>query len=104
MLITAFDYRKRQWNSHQGFVNLVLHPSGLELRDCSYHVHHDGRRWVSPPSRPRLDAEGKRARDPATNKLLWIPVVQIRNGTDRQALQLAALAAVDALLAARGSR
>jgi hypothetical protein len=95
-MITASDWRAVTKNSLQGFCVLTLSPSGIVLRDCALHER-DGKRWVSLPSRPQLDAEGRHRKDPATGKALWLPVVEIRGKDQRERFQRAALIAVDKL-------
>jgi hypothetical protein len=95
-MITASDWRAVVKNSLQGFCVLELAPSGIVLRDCALHER-DGKRWISLPSRPQLDAAGQHRKDPATGKALWSPVVEIRGKDQRERFQHAALAAVDAL-------
>ena len=95
-MITASDWREVAKNSLQGFWVLTLSPSGIVLRDCALHER-DGKRWVSLPSRPPLDAEGRHRKDPATSKALWLPVVEIRGRDQRERFQTAALVAIDKL-------
>jgi hypothetical protein len=95
-VIAASEWRTLVKNSLQGFVVLTLSPSGLVLRDCALHER-DGKRWISLPSRPQLDSEGRHRKDPATGKALWLPVVEIKGKAERERFQAAALAAVDKL-------
>ena len=95
-MIAASEWRTLVKNSLQGFVVLTLSPSGLVLRDCALHER-DGKRWISLPSRPQLDSEGRHRKDPATGKALWLPVVEIKGKAERERFQAAALAAVDKL-------
>jgi hypothetical protein len=94
-MIAASDWREVVKNSLQGFCVLTLSPSGIVLRDCA--LHRDGKRWISPPSRPQLDSEGRHRKDPATGKALWLPVVEIKGKAERERFQNTALAAVDKL-------
>lgn len=80
-----------------GFVDFEL-PSGLILRGCTL-MATTGRRWIGLPGRPRIDAEGRHLRDPASGKGLWVPVVEIPDPDTRVRFYSQALAAVDALLA-----
>ena len=95
-MITASDWREVVKNSLQGFCVLTLSPSGIVLRDCALHER-DGKRWISLPSRPQLDSEGRHRKDPVTGKALWLPVVEIKGKAEREKFQAAALAAIDAL-------
>jgi hypothetical protein len=95
-MITASDYREVIKNMLRAFVVLTLFPSGLVLHDCTLHER-DGKRWISLPSRPQLDLEGRQRKDATTGKPLWTPVVEIRGKDERERFQRAALAAIDAL-------
>jgi hypothetical protein len=95
-MITATDWRAVTKNSLQGFCVLELSPSGLVLRDCALHER-DGRRWISLPSKPQIDAEGRQRKDSNSGKPLWSPVVEIRGKDQRERFQRAALLAIDAL-------
>jgi hypothetical protein len=57
-MIRASDWRPKVSNTLQGFVDLELEPSGLALRDCTYHKHADGREWVGLPGKPQIDRDG----------------------------------------------
>jgi len=61
------------------------------------HERPDGKRWVGLPAKPVLDSEGRHRKDPATDKALWLPVVEIRGKSERERFQRAALAAIDKL-------
>ena len=96
-MITAADWRPVTKNTLLGFLTLRLAPSGLVLRECSLHQK-DDRRWIGLPGKPQLDAEGRQRADPTTGKRLYAPIVEIAGKAEREAFQLAALAAVDRLL------
>jgi hypothetical protein len=96
-VITASEWREVVKNTLRGFCVLTLSPSGLVLRDCTLHER-DGKRWVSLPSKPQIDSEGRQRKDPATGKPLWTPVVEIPGRAERERFQAAALAAIDVLL------
>jgi hypothetical protein len=96
-MITASNFRELEKNSLRGFVDLTLAPSGLVLRQCSYHVREDGRRWVGMPGRPLLYSDGRHLRD-SSGKGQWVPVIEIPDKAARKIFQDAALAAIDALL------
>jgi hypothetical protein len=95
-VIAASDWREVTKNSLRGFCVLSLSPSGLVLRDCALHER-DGRRWISLPSKPQLDSEGRQRKDATTGKPLWLPVVEIKGKTERERFQAAALVAIDKL-------
>jgi len=57
-MIEASEWRAVAKNTLQGFCVLSLSPSGLVLRDCALHER-DGKRWVSLPSKPQIDADGR---------------------------------------------
>src|ERR1041384_5042397 len=97
-MIRASDWRPVQKNSLQGFVTLHLAPSGLVLYDCSLHRRPDGKEWIGLPAKPQLTRDGQQRKDPATDKVLYVPVVEITGKEARERFQAAALAAVHALL------
>lgn len=94
--IVAANWRPRQVNTLQGFVDLEL-PSGLTLHDCTLHEQL-GARWIGLPARPQLATDGTARRDPKTGKTLYTPVVEIRDKAARGRFQAAALDALDRLL------
>src|SRR3954451_5576845 len=96
-MIRASDWRPMQRNSLQGFVTLKLEPSGIVLHDCTLHQK-DGREWIGLPGKPQMDREGQQRKDPNTGKVLYTPVVEISDKTQRERFQQAALAAVHELL------
>jgi hypothetical protein len=51
------DFRKFEKNTLRGFFSAEL-PSGLCVRDLTYHVKNDSR-WIGYPSKPYQDSEGK---------------------------------------------
>jgi hypothetical protein len=63
-------------NSLRGFAEFEL-PSGLRLIDCPVLVSND-KAWVSLPSKPILDREGRQKTD-ANGKLAYVPVVAWRD-------------------------
>lgn len=101
-MITASDWRAIERNTLRGFLVLRLAPSGLVLRDCSLHEK-DGKRWIGLPSKPQLDDEGRQRTAPATGKRLYAPIVEIAGKAEREAFQIAALAAADRLLGEGGA-
>jgi hypothetical protein len=100
MSITATNWRPLKKNTLRGFLDLMLRPSGLVIRECSLHEYDDGRRWIGLPSRPQLDTEGRQRIDPTTQKRLW--VVEIKGTVERERFKAAALEAVDQLLRGAG--
>src|ERR1051325_4979374 len=97
-MILASDWHPLERHTLRGFVTLALDPSGLVLRDCTYHRHQDGREWIGLPGKPQLDTNGQQRRDPATGKALYVPVVEIPDKDARERFQRAALEAVHRLI------
>jgi hypothetical protein len=97
-MIRASDWRPMQRNTLQGFLTLYLEPSGLVLRDCTFHRMTDGREWVGLPSRPQIDREGNHRQDPKTGKPAYIATVEIPDKEQREQFQRAALAAIRKLM------
>jgi hypothetical protein len=95
--IVATDWRAAEnRGSVSGFVTLRL-PSGLVLRDCTFHQQGE-RQWIGLPGKPQIDAAGLHCIDPTTGKRLYLPIVEIPDRGQRERFQRAALAAVDRLL------
>jgi hypothetical protein len=97
-MIRATDWRPLERNTLRGFVTLEL-PSGLILRECTYHRTTSGAEWIGLPGRAQIDREGKQRKDPATGKSLYTPIVELKGKAERERFQAAALAAVHELLA-----
>jgi hypothetical protein len=95
-LARASDWRPHSAGTLQGFFCLLL-PSGLKLNDLALHER-DGERWVSLPSKPQIDAEG-RVRTDLVGKRLYVPSVEIPSSEVRSKFREQALAALDRLLA-----
>jgi hypothetical protein len=96
-VITASDWRPYKRNTLQGFSSLHLLPSGMTLRDCSFHQHENGSEWIGLPGKPPLDEAGMQRRDTG-GKALYTPVVEIADRAARQRFQTAAVAAVHVLI------
>jgi len=62
-VITAADWHGMVRGTLQGFLTLRL-PSGMELRECSYHRQGD-KRWIGLPGKPQIDQEGRHRVDPS---------------------------------------
>jgi hypothetical protein len=96
--IVATDWRAPEnRGSVRGFVTLWL-PSGLVLRDCTFHQQGE-RRWIGLPGKPQIDAAGRHRVDPTTGKRLYLPVVEIPDWRVRARFQEEALLAIARLLA-----
>jgi hypothetical protein len=93
----ASDWRARNRNTLKGFLTLTL-PSGLALRECSYHEQ-GTKRWVGLPGRPQLDPDGRHRIDPATGKKSYVAIVEVVGKEARERFQKAAVAAIDRLRA-----
>ncbi len=97
MKCTAFKTLER--NTLQGFATLQL-ESGLIIADCTLHEK-NGKRWVSPPSKPMIDRERKLVVDD-TGKIKYVPIVDFVDGKVRGRWSDAAVAAIEAFRAADG--
>jgi hypothetical protein len=96
--IVATDWRAAENRSSvRGFVTLRL-PSGLVLRDCTFHQQGE-RRWIGLPGKPQIDAEGRHRIAPTTGKRLYLPVIEIPDWRARARFQEEALLAIARLLA-----
>jgi len=83
------DWRPFQKNTLQAFLSLQL-PSGLVIRDCTFHQKGDSR-WIGLPARPYEEPGGGKS---------WSPIVEFASKEARDRFQAAALAAIDQYLAA----
>ena len=95
-VITAADWHGMVRGTLQGFLTLRL-PSGMELRECSYHRQGD-KRWIGLPGKPQIDQAGRHRVDPSTGKRLYVPTVAIPDPERRNRFQQMALDAVDRML------
>lgn len=91
----ASNWRPLERGTLRGFFDLRL-PSGLTIRECTYHEKGDSR-WVGLPGRPQIDAGGRQRIDPATGKKAYVAVVELARER-REAFQLQALTAIDGML------
>jgi hypothetical protein len=92
----ATDWTPHQRNTLQGFLTLHL-PSGLSIRDCTYHKDAAGSEWVGLPSKPQLNVDGRQRRDPS-GKALYTTILEIKDQVTRQRFRAAALSAVHKML------
>jgi hypothetical protein len=97
-MIRASNWRPLVRNTLQGFVDLELAPTGLALRECTFHRHEDGREWIGLPGKPQIDRDGTPRKDPITGKLLYTPLVVIKDKAARERFRDAAIAAVHRLI------
>ena len=93
---SASDWRPFERNTLLGFCALTL-PSGMVLRDCSFH-RKDDREWIGLPGKPQIDRDGAPRKDPTTGKVLYTPIIEIPDRDARDRFQAAAVAAVRAML------
>ena len=93
--VVASNWRPREHNTVRGSFDL-LDPSGQKLHDCALHEK-GAARWISLPSRPVLDSDGK-VRIGPDGKRLYVPSVSIPDPKDRERFQGQASDAVDRLL------
>jgi hypothetical protein len=91
----AANWRPHQKNTLQGFLDLEL-PSGLVLRECSYHAR-DGKAWIGLPSKPQIGRDGKHRAD-ENGKLLYAAIIDFATKEARERFHAAALQAVRVLL------
>jgi hypothetical protein len=69
----CIEWRPFVRNTLRGFATL-RQRSGLIISDCTLHVK-NGRWWVSPPGKPRLDANGVALRNSQTGKVDYVSIV-----------------------------
>ena len=93
MEIEITNFRAYQKNTLQGFIDLVVTPPGIEIREATLHEK-GGKRWIGLPAKPYTDREGKEA---------WSKIVAFPENADYSAFQQAALTAVDAYQGAKGA-
>jgi hypothetical protein len=85
MPVEIVKFREYRKNTLQGFLTVLLQPSGLEIRDCTVHQKGD-KRWIGMPAKPYQDDSG----DTKYSLIVYFP------DRDRSDLfQKAALAAFD---------
>lgn len=94
----AEDFRRVEKNTLRGFFDLVL-PSGLVLKECSWHCQAD-KQWIGLPGKPQLDRDGRHRVDD-TGKRLYSNIVEIRGKEAASSFQRQALVALHALVGER---
>jgi hypothetical protein len=95
--VIASNWRRHQSGTLRGFCDLEL-PNGLVFKGCGVHER-DGERWVSMPTRPQIDRDGKVLLTPKTRQPAYATIVDFRDQRARERFQAAVLEAVDHLLA-----
>jgi len=58
-------------------------PSGLILRECTYHRAATGAEGIGLPGKPQLDRDGRQRKD-ATGKALFTPIVELKGKVARE--------------------
>ena len=89
--VTVSDWKKFRRNTLVGFLTAHL-PSGMTLHDVALHCR-DGVWWVSPASKPMLNADGQVLRDEA-GRIRYQPIVSFDSKTARQRFNSAVISAV----------
>jgi hypothetical protein len=87
VVIRCIKFRPYEKNTLKGFADLELSRVGLVLRDCTWHVHENGREWVGFPARSYQDKDG------ATQ---WQALIEFAEGAKeaREQLQRQAIEAI----------
>lgn len=83
------EWRTYRRNTLLGFATLQQ-ASGLIISDASLHGK-NGKSWVSPPAKPKIDGNGVALRNRETGKVDYVPVVgfasdQLRRNWSDQAV------------------
>jgi hypothetical protein len=96
-MIRCIKFRPYEKNTLRAFVDLQLTRTGLVLRDCCWHVHANGKEWVSFAAKPYETKNGE---------TVWQPIVEFAEGATeaRKQFQEQALAAIHAVVAAQNRR
>lgn len=89
----ASDWKPFEKNTLRGFCTITL-PSGLVIKDCSYHRYEDGRRWVSMPGKPYTGKNGA---------VTYTNILDFTSKEAKAKFQQMALEAVDGLLQQEGA-
>ena len=93
MKIEILKYRAHSKNTLQAFLDLLITPGGIEIRDATLHDK-SGKRWIGLPAREYKDKDGKQA---------WAKTVAFPEDRDHWDFQRAALDAMDAFEKAKGA-
>jgi hypothetical protein len=93
--VIASAWRQLESGTLQGFLTLTL-PSGMVLVGCGLHQK-AGARWVSMPSRPLLDRDGRQLLSPKTGKPSYSATVEFVSRAVADRFQAQALDAIDRL-------
>jgi hypothetical protein len=96
-MIRCVRFRPYEKNTLRGFCDLELTRVGLVLRDCCWHVHANGREWVSFPAKPFETKSGETA---------WQPIIEFADGATqaREQFQAQALEAIHQAVAEQKRR
>jgi hypothetical protein len=87
----ASDWKPYSKNTLQGFFNLTL-PSGLIIRECSYHER-DSKSWVAMPAKPWVKQDGSTS---------YVTILEFVDKQTQYEFGCLAVAAIEQLLAAQG--
>lgn len=96
MGITAANFRAHSKNTLKGFVDLQLEPSGLVIKDATWHER-NGKEWVGLPGKPQVE-DGRLRMDERTSKPLYTNVIEFTNDEAKATFQTAAVKAIYRLL------
>jgi hypothetical protein len=80
------DWKPFEKNTLKGFLTVTVLPSGISIRDCTYHEKENGR-WISFPGR-QYEKNGI---------MTWTNFIEFESGAAKRAFQDAALEALDRL-------
>jgi len=92
--VKCLAYKARNKGSLLGFADLEM-KGGLILCDCTVHESR-GTRWVSPPGKPMIGADGAAIRK--DGKTAYAPVVRFASKEVRDLWSNAAVRAIAAFL------
>jgi hypothetical protein len=89
----ASDFKRFEKNTLRGFFCLTL-PSGLRIKECSYHQR-DDKSWIGLPAKPWTKQDGT---------ISYVNILEFVDKETQYSFQRHALAAIDALLGEGGEQ
>ena len=93
LTLECVGWRPLRRNTLAGFATIRIVDMRLTVVDVAIHSKGDAR-WAALPAKPVIDREGVAKRDPASDKIQYVPLFEFDTAGVRNAFSQAAIAAV----------